>query len=391
MELGGQSWPLFHVQLICRMKGFALLLAASACLCLLVTGVSSTGYSSELGMLTSTGSNHFGTSVAFESTSFVVVGQPGSNQVRVLDCSTSCTLKYNFTGSDSVSGDQFGASVAVSGTFVAVGAPGKAGGGKVYFFNTTTSSSTPLASATSAAAGNFGSSVSLLGTTIVAGSPNGSPAGAVTLLDCSSFSSCTAYNVLPSTALTAGDNFGFSVSIASISFVAVGASGNNGTVYLFDCTSFTCTQGAALASDGNSTFGFSVAASGTSVLVGAPGSSIVAAYFYDCSSSSSCPNPVELSPSGVTAAGQYGTSVSLDGSTAAVGSTNRVDVFYCSGSSCGVITSNITSNITGLNAFGSSVAVVQPDLLLVGAPNQASLAGAIFLYGNISTPHPPVE
>jgi len=162
-------------------------------------------------------------------------------------------------------------------------------------------------------------------------------------------------------------------------------------VYLFDCTSFTCTQGAALASDGNSTFGFSVAASGTSVLVGAPGSSIVAAYFYDCSSSSSCPNPVELSPSGVTAAGQYGTSVSLDGSTAAVGSTNRVDVFYCSGSSCGVITSNITSNITGLNAFGSSVAVVQPDLLLVGAPNQASLAGAIFLYGNISTPHPPVE
>ena len=78
----------------------------------------------------------------------------------------------------------------------------------------------------------------------------------------------------------------------------------------------------------------------------------------------------------MTAAGQYGTSVGLAGSIAAVGSpaANRVDVFYCSGSSRGLIIPDITS---GNGAFGSSVAIVQPDLLLVGAPNQTNLACTI--------------
>ena len=313
--------------------------------------VSSTPIMAPFGNYSSPGSANLGTSVAFTSTSFIVVGQTGNNTVNVLNCASgSCILEYSFSGSDSVSGDQFGFSVAVSGSYVAVGAPGRSGGGAVYFFNTTEFTHTQLVKVTSVAEGNFGYSVGLLGTTIVVGSPSATPAGNATVLDCSAGSSCvTHYLPAISTGLTAGENFGSSVSIASAGFIAIGASGNNGAVYLYNCTAYPCVIGFAISGTLLSE-GSAVSVSGLTMLVGIPASNLV--YYFTCVSAATCNAPITIAPSGGLLTDQFGASVSLFGTFAVIGSLSanggagRIDYFNLTAGSGPAILSNVSASNT---------------------------------------------
>ena len=125
----------------------------------------------------------FGWSVAVSGTT-VVVGTPFETVLGHSDAGRTYTFNDNsgslikeFVSPNSQTMGEFGSSVAISGTTMAVGAPnenasGNEGAGHVYTFNPTTGKVIKtLASPNSQYFGSFGSYVGVSGSTIVAGAP----------------------------------------------------------------------------------------------------------------------------------------------------------------------------------------------------------------------------
>lgn len=124
--------------------------------------------------------DYFGYSVAMTAR-YVVVGAPGADDVAglnqgavyVMDARTGNVL-HRLLAPDAAMDDAFGMSVAVSGQYVAVGAPGKTGSqGRVYVFDAETGLSLGQPDPSGLAAGDkYGSSVALAGDKLIAGAPN---------------------------------------------------------------------------------------------------------------------------------------------------------------------------------------------------------------------------
>ena len=232
----------------------------------------------------------FGYSVAV-SGSIAVVGAPnhaggGTAYVYTQGGTGTWTLTTNVTATGEAAGDLFGSSVAVSGSYIIVGAPSHAAGkGAAYIFSGASGTWTQSAELDGTTAnGAFGTSVgiSALGTAAVAivGAPNpASQAGAAYAYTLSS-----AGMWAPAPALAgggaAGDAFGTSVSVSltTVGTTAVvgapyhtpsGGGAGAGAAYVFSETGTSWTAGPVLtASDGaeNDGFGTSVSASGPTIL-----------------------------------------------------------------------------------------------------------------------------
>jgi hypothetical protein len=133
-----------------------------------------------------------GMSVAMTG-SFLVVGAPetadvaGLNQgaVYVFEARTG-NLIHRLLAPDAAAGDRFGASVAVSGHYVAVGAPSKnAGAGRAYVFDARTGDSFRFPDPSALFAGDqYGTSVAISGSLLIAGAPGaGGGNGRVVVMD----------------------------------------------------------------------------------------------------------------------------------------------------------------------------------------------------------------
>src|SRR2546425_940922 len=123
----------------------------------------------------------FGRSVAVSGTT-VVVGAAfesggmfgGKGHAYIIDTTTD-PLIFTLTSPGAVTGGRFGASVAVSGTTVVVGAPRETSGttvraGNTYVFDATTGALvSPLITPGAVTDGAFGFSVAVSGTTVVVG------------------------------------------------------------------------------------------------------------------------------------------------------------------------------------------------------------------------------
>ena len=229
----------------------------------------------------------FGFSVAISGT-VAVVGEPGDEHAGhrtgaayVFDAVTG-EFRFRLTAPDASSGDEFGISVAVSGTLVVVGSrwSDASGGssGSVYVFDATNGQLLFQLAPDDARGGQqFGRSVAISGTTILAGAPAdnhaGRGSGAAYLFD-----AATGLQLHRLVAPDAAefDEFGLAVSIAGTTAI-IGApddddlGSDSGSAYLFDVQS-----GVLLAklnpSDAAPTDGFggSVAVSGTTAIAGAP-------------------------------------------------------------------------------------------------------------------------
>ena len=275
---------------------------------------------------------------------------------------TDGSLITTLTSPNPQTGGSFGLSVAVSGTTVVVGAPFESAGnpavpaaGNAYIFDAADSASiTTLTSPTPETAEQFGLSVAVSGTTVVVGAPNvavgdetalaGAPfeftlapvqpyAGSAYLFDATDGSLIT---TLASPNPQNEGGFGWSVAVSGTT-VVVGApfesAGNPavsyaGNAYVFDVTTgfqspTTLTSPYAQA---NGDFGWSVAAGGTSVVVGAPFET--------------------------------------------VGSLTQAGHAYSFDASTGFLTTTLTSqNAQQSGHFGYSVAVSESDpIVVVGAP-----------------------
>ncbi len=396
--------------------------------------------------------DNLGCSVAI-SGSTVVVGSPDNTYMVANPIKRSgAGLVYVFTepssgwadmtetatliASDGSVGNEFGASVSISGNTLVVGAPsatvGENAQGAAYVFTGSGSAWTQSAKLTASDGepyDDFGRSVSISGITVVVGAQwakvNGNAdqgAAYVFAKPSSGWANMTQTAKLTASSGAAGDYFGQSVSISG-NAVVVGAWGVGGSyqgaAYVFtepssgwanmtQTAEFTASDAAAYAQ-----FGWSVSISGNTVVVGANYATLGnsglgyqgAAYVFTepASGWATMTQTAELTASDGTYDNEFGNSVSISGNTvavgapdAAVGGNDQQGATYVftepsSGWDNMTETANVTaSDGTTNNWFGTSV-VIGGNIVVVGAPGAASGdtsdLGAAYL---VETPAPTV-
>jgi hypothetical protein len=237
------------------------------------------------------------------------------------------TLSVAQIASNAAPNRWYGESVAVSGDTVAVGAPGDPSlglaGGSVYLLdrNGTGADSWAEARIIAAPAGalGFGASVALSGDLLVVGAPGSATSTGTAWLYARNQGGIGTWGLvsqlLPTVLLTAGDAFGASVALVPEIGIAVGAPGHAGGAgigVLFYELGATWPQLTTLASAGSAGFGSSVAVDGQTLVFGAPGSG--QAYVYELATDAL----VAILDPGI-AGSEAGASVALDGQRVIVG------------------------------------------------------------------------
>jgi FG-GAP repeat len=343
--------------------------------------------------------------------------------------------------SDGTGADQFGFSVSISGATAVIGAyhddiGSNSNQGSAYLFRNldstagTATENAKLISSDGAEDDFFGASVSVSATTVLVGAYQNDVGsnfdqGSVYLFrDVDTVSGTVTENAkLVSSDGAPGDWFGFSVSLSG-SNALVGAEQDDGpsegdyaqgSAYFFqnlDSASGTVTENAKLvASDGapGDLFGYSVSLSGTNALVGAPGSEIGSnssqgsAYYFQSLDgvSGTVTESAKLIASDGAAGDQFGTAVSLSGTTALVGAfQDTVGPSFAEGSAylfrnldsaSGTVTENaklVASDRDIFNYFGSSVSLSGTTALVGASRNTVgsnSAQGAAYLFQNLDT------
>jgi hypothetical protein len=277
--------------------------------------------------------------------------------------STTSTPTVTLTASDGVTGDEFGTSVAVSGSTIAVGTLHH---GAVYVFSKPGSGGWPstqtaeLTASDSPPSDALGFSVAVSGATIAAGAPGHTPGGghpaqgAVYVFSEPTSGGWVTTNI-PTAELTSSegaenDELGRSVAVSGSTIAAgdpfrtVSGQKRRGAVYVFSepasggwvtssapTAELTSSEGAA-----GDELGSSVAVSGPTIVAGAPNHTIAghsqqgAAYVFAEPASggwatSATPTAVLTAADGVTA-DRFGFSVAMSESTIDVGSPYRTPV-----------------------------------------------------------------
>jgi hypothetical protein len=262
--------------------------------------------------------------------------------------------------SDGAAGDEFGDSVAVSGSTIAVGAPehtvsGQAGRGVVYVFSASASGkwqnahqTADLTASDGASGDGLGSSVAVSGTTIVAGAPDHGSGGSTYVFSASGsgqWHNATQTAELRASDGAAGDELGYSVAISGSTVVAgapehtVSGEGGRGAVYVFAAPASgrwqNGTQTAELsAPDGSSgdELGYAASISGSTIAATAPSHTVNghagqgAAYVFSAPASGRWQNgtqTAELIASDGSSGDQLGDSIAVSGSTIAAGAVQH--------------------------------------------------------------------
>lgn len=319
--------------------------------------------------------------------------------------STNGSLLMTFTNPTPAVNDWFGASLAAVGTNrVLIGAryddTGAGDAGAAYLFSTSGALLTTLTNPTPAAAEYFGSAVAAVGLDrLLIGSPNDSAGasayGAAYLFNTNGVLITTFTNPTPA----ANDWFGATVAAMGTDRVLIGAyyddagAVNAGAVYLFRTNGVLLTTFTNPAPAAGDWFGYSIAAVGTDrVLIGA---------FYDDSGAVDAGAAYLFNTNGVLLAtftnpapavlDQFGYSVAAVGSDRVLIGAFNDDLGAADTGAAYLFSTNGTllaafTNPTPATSdnFGSSVAAMGSDRVLIGAPGDDTgtpSSGAVYLFG----------
>jgi hypothetical protein len=295
-------------------------------------------------------------------------------------------------GSNCAVGDQFGESVALSGTLAVVGAPNH-GGGRAFVFTKTAlgwRQTAELSGSDESAGDFFGEAVGVSARTIVVGAPaSDANAGRVYVFGQSS-NGWKQVAELKGSDTVAGDSFGYAaISGATVVIGAAFHAQESGRAYVFTHSSNGWKQVAEL--KGSDTvygdaFGSSVAIYGTTVVVGAIRRAALAGRAYVFTHSSSGWRQVaELKGSDTVYGDAFGSSMGIYGTTVVVGAFGRANfagrayVFTHSSDGWRQVAELKGSDTVAGDSFGSSVAVVGTTAL-VGAPDHANESGRAYTF-----------
>jgi hypothetical protein len=274
-----------------------------------------------------------GVSVAISGTT-AVVGAPGSAKDAgrayvFTNTAAGWTEAAELEGSDTVASDFFGYSVAISGTTAIVSAPGYAkNAGRAYIFTRTPTGWKQVAElkgSDTVAGDYFGDSVAISGTTAVVGADDHTKSAGRAYVFTSTTAGWKQAAELKGSDTVANDSFGYAVAISGMTTI-VGApdhAKDAGRVYMFTNTAAGWKQATELkGSDtvADNGFGVSVAISGTTAIVGAPGFSKAAGRAYVFTNTATgWKQASKLKGSDTVAADYFGYSVAISGTTAIVG------------------------------------------------------------------------
>jgi hypothetical protein len=310
----------------------------------------------------------------------------------------SASQQARLTASDGAKHDNFGWSVALSGTTAVVGADTKnSGTGAAYVFTrsgSTWSQQAKLTASDGASGDDFGFSVALSGSTAVVGADTKNSSTGAAYVFTRSGTTWTQQAKLTASDAAASDSFGFSVAIAN-STAVVGADTKNsstGAAYVFVRSGTTWSQQAKLtASDAaaNGFFGYSAALSGSTAVVGAIGGNRTGEAYVFTRSGTTWTQQAKLTASGGIAGDEFGYSVALSGTTAVVGAINNnagtgaAYVFTRSGTTWTQQAKLTASDGASSDFFGNSVAIVN-STAVVGAPDNLG-TGAAYVFTRSGT------
>ena len=339
-----------------------------------------------------------GDSVAV-SGSTAVVGAPGKNSAYVFVRSGGAwSQQAELTTPDGMPGDEFGASVAVSSSTVVVGALGTNLFTGVTYVFVRSGTAWPLQAELTAPDGSsgdeFGVSVAISGSTALVGAWGKSSSSGAAYVFVRSGTTWSQQAELTAIDGSSGDNFGVSVAISG-SIAVVGADGRNsgtGAAYVFSRFAREWTPESELsAPDGIALdeFGSSVGVSGRIVVAGAPGknSGAGAAYVFT-PASPGWSIQAELTATDTSSGDDFGVSVAISGSTAVVGADGR---FFGTGTAYMFTRSSgawsqqaelAAAKDTRTSYFGSSVAL-SGTTAVIGAPDKNSQTGAASVFVNM--------
>ncbi len=349
----------------------------------------------------------FGWAVSIYGSTAVVgalSGNSGTGAAYVFVRSGSTwSQQAELTPSDGFGGDDFGVSVAISGSTVLVGSPYSTAAGLAYVFvrsGSTWSQQAELTAADGGAWDAFGEAVALSGSTAVIGAPSHNSDAGAAYVFVQSGVSWSQEDELTAADGASGDYFGSSVSVSSApvslsrSTVVVGAPSKNsstGAAYVFVQSGTSWPQQAELAGDGAkyAQFGVSVAVSGATAVVGEIGTSgnPGAAYVF-VQSGTSWPQEAKLTASDGAAGDAFGLSVAIYHYTAVIGApyhnsdAGAAYVFVRSGVSWSQSAELIASDRASGDHFGSAVAIYGPSAI-VGAPLKKRETGAAYVFEHL--------
>ncbi len=337
----------------------------------------------------------FGTSVAI-SGSTVVVGAYGHNSSTgaayvFVRSGTAWSQQAELTAADAASGDSFGSSVAISGSMVVVGAYGKNSGiGAAYVFvrsGTAWSQQAELTDAGGTANDNFGFSVAISGSTVVVGTPGKNSNTGAAYVFVPSGTAWSQQAELTAADAASGDIFGFSVAISGSTAVAGARNKNSftGAAYVFAVPSQQAELTAADAA-AQDIFANSVAISGSTAVVGAPfkNSETGAAYVF-VRSGTAWSQQAKLTAADAAVNDRLGWSVAISGSTVVVGAPNKDSntgaayVFVRSGTAWSQQGKLTAADAAVNDTFGWSVAI-SGSTAMVGVPGRSGSTGAAYAY-----------
>jgi nucleoside-specific outer membrane channel protein Tsx len=375
--------------------------------------------------------DQFGASLAV-SGSTLVIGAPqhavGSNAsqgaayVFVQNGEGTWSLQAELYASDGAADDQFGSSVAVTGSTLVVGAfnhtVGSNGGqGAVYVFvqsGSTWSQQAELTASNGAAGDQFGACVAISGSTIAVGAPDHPVASnsdqGTAYVFAQGGATWSQQAELTASDGAAGDHFGSSVAVdATVGTAVAGAPGHTigsnteqGTAYVFGQSGDSWSQQAELTSaDGalEDSFGASVAVSGNTVVAGAPSHTLDngqqgAAYVFGQTGATwTQQGELVASDGGVFYGGHFGSSVALNATTVLVGAPRNWVyaapgtgyVFAQNGTGWAQQQEWIAPDYTYADLFGASI-TMSGATAAVGAPyhwvDASSHQGAAYVLGS---------
>ena len=228
--------------------------------------------------------DYFGWSVAVSGATVVVGAVGHARYMGRAYVFTKTTSGWEQTaeleGSGTVTEDGFGTSVAVSGTMAVVGAEGYAkGAGRAYVFSETEGvwkQTAELKGSDTVTGDNFGTSVALSGTTVVVSSYGQADSAGRAYVFTGTTGVWKQTAELKGSDTAAGDYFGISAAVSGTS-VVVGAydhATDAGRAYVFTGTAGVWKQTAELKGSDTAAgdhFGVSVAVSGTTAVMGSYG------------------------------------------------------------------------------------------------------------------------
>ncbi len=307
--------------------------------------------------------------------------------------------QQELTASDGAMLDEFGYSVSVSGDTAVIGAWNKTINlqqqqGAAYVFVRSGGVWTmqqELTASDAAQDDGFGLSVSVSGDTAVIGAPGKNGGQGATYVFVRSGGAWSQQQELTASDGAVGDYFGWSVALSG-GMVAIGASSKNtgqGAAYVFALSGGTWGQPQELtASDGTAgdSFGYSVSMSGNTVVIGAPSENRLqgAAYGFVLSGGV-WGQQQKLTASDGAAGDSFGNSVSVSGATAVIAAYHKnadqgaAYLFALSGGTWGQPL-ELTASVGVANDYFGYSASVSGDTAVMGAVGRNTNQGAAYVF-----------